>query len=97
MSPYEFVIMLVIAGVCGSVAESLTGYTRGGMLFSVGIGLLGGFLGESLAAEMGMPALMVIRIDDQGIDVAWTIIGAVVLVFALSFLRSLLGLKKSAA
>jgi uncharacterized membrane protein YeaQ/YmgE (transglycosylase-associated protein family) len=46
MSILEFLVLLVIAGVCGAVAQALTGVSRGGCLISIALGLIGALLGH---------------------------------------------------
>jgi uncharacterized membrane protein YeaQ/YmgE (transglycosylase-associated protein family) len=76
----SFVLTLLIAGLCGAVAQLLVGYTRGGCIASVLFGLVGALLGSWLAATLNLPSIISIF----GIDVVWTIIGAVLFVAVLS-------------
>ena len=36
----QFLILLIVAGICGSLAQALVGYSRGGCLVSVVIGFI---------------------------------------------------------
>jgi uncharacterized membrane protein YeaQ/YmgE (transglycosylase-associated protein family) len=76
----SFVLTLLIAGLCGAVAQLLVGYTRGGCIASVLFGLVGALLGSWLAATLNLPSIISIF----GIDVVWTIIGAALFVAVLS-------------
>lgn len=70
----SFVITLIIAGLCGALAQLLVGYTRGGCLASLLFGLVGALVGSWLASLLRMPAILPIA----GVDVVWTVIGAAV-------------------
>lgn len=87
MSILGFVILLIIAGICGALAEALIGFSPGGFLVSIGVGLVGAYLGMWLAGKLGFPSLLAISVDDQSIDVVWTIVGAILLLGLISLLR----------
>ena len=76
MSILEILILLIIAGVCGSVAQSLVGASRGGCLVSIVLGFIGAMLGTYLARELGLPELLNIQVGDKTFPVIWSIIGA---------------------
>lgn len=84
MSIGEFLVLLLIAGICGSVAQSLVGYSSGGCLASIVLGLIGALLGTWIARAVGIGELLAIQIGDQPFPVVWSIIGAVLFVAALS-------------
>src|SRR5262249_28385771 len=74
------VLTLLVAALCGAVAQLVVGYTRGGCLASILIGLVGALLGNWLAGALHMPNLLII----EGVDVAWTFVGSAILVAALA-------------
>ncbi len=82
----QFLILLIIAGVCGSVAQSLVGYSRGGCLASIVIGFIGALLGGWLAAKFGLPELLAISIGGSSFPIVWTIIGASLFVAVLALI-----------
>lgn len=84
----EFLILLVVAGICGSLAQAMVGYSHGGCLVSIALGFIGALLGTWLARLAGLPEFLTLRIGDQGFPVIWSIIGAALFVAVLAFLRS---------
>lgn len=86
MSLLELLLLLLIAGICGSVAQSLAGYTHGGCLVSIVLGFIGALLGLWLARMAGMPEMLPVRIGGQRFPVVWSIIGASLFVALLSWL-----------
>ena len=84
----ELLILLVVAGICGALAQSIVGYSRGGCLVSIVLGFIGALLGTWLARLVGLPDLFTIQFGNQGFPVIWSIIGAAIFVAVLSFLRS---------
>jgi uncharacterized membrane protein YeaQ/YmgE (transglycosylase-associated protein family) len=78
MTVVEFVVLLVIAGVCGSIAQAMVGFTRGGCLVSVALGFIGALVGPMIAGSLGLPELFTLQIGDQTFPIIWSIIGAIV-------------------
>ena len=87
MSLIGFLVLLLIAALCGAIAAALVGITAAGCLLSVGAGLVGAFVGQWIAAEVGAPSFLTVGVEGQGIDVVWTIIGAMVVLIPLTLLR----------
>lgn len=86
MTLLHFVLLLLIAGVCGSIAQALVGGTPGGCLVSIALGFIGALLGTWLAQLMGLPDLFVLDIGGQPFPVIWSIIGAALFAAVLSLL-----------
>jgi uncharacterized membrane protein YeaQ/YmgE (transglycosylase-associated protein family) len=86
MTLVELVILLFIAGLCGSIARALVGTTRGGCLVSIVLGFIGALLGSWLATQAGLPELLDIPIGNRSFPVVWSIIGASLFVAVLSLI-----------
>ena len=80
MTLLEFVVYLVIAGVCGAIARALAGGSAGGFIVSILLGFLGAFIGTWLARMFHLPALFVVAIGGHPFPIVWSIIGGMVLV-----------------
>jgi uncharacterized membrane protein YeaQ/YmgE (transglycosylase-associated protein family) len=76
MTVLEFLLLLVIAGICGSLAQALAGYSHGGCLVSIILGLIGALLGTWLARLLGLGEILAIRIGSESYPVVWSVIGA---------------------
>jgi uncharacterized membrane protein YeaQ/YmgE (transglycosylase-associated protein family) len=87
MTLIEFVLLLVIAGVCGSIAQAITGYSHDGCLVSIVLGLIGAMLGAWLARLLGLGEILAIQIGGHPFPIAWSIIGAALFVAVLRLLR----------
>ena len=81
----SLVVFLVIAGVCGAIAQGVVGYSHGGFFTSVLLGLIGAFLGPWVADSLGLPAYFKVAIGGESFPIVWSIIGAALLVAVLSF------------
>jgi uncharacterized membrane protein YeaQ/YmgE (transglycosylase-associated protein family) len=68
----EFLLLLLIAAICGGIGQSIAGYSMGGCLASIVVGLLGAFIGQWLANVLELPILL----ELMGIPVVWASIGS---------------------
>jgi len=80
MSLLEFIIYLVIAGVCGAIARAIAGGTGGGFVISVLLGFLGAFVGTWLARLIHLPVFVVIDVAGHPFPIVWSVIGGMLLV-----------------
>lgn len=80
MGLIEFLILLLIAGICGSIGQAIAGYTRGGCLVSVAVGFIGALLGSWISVQLGLPEYFNVNIGGSNFPVLWSIIGSVVFV-----------------
>ena len=87
MTLVDFLILAVVAAVCGMVGESLVGYSVGGCLTSAVIGYIGAFIGLWVARQFGLPELFTVTVSGTSIPIVWSIIGSALLVAALSIIR----------
>ena len=87
MTVFEFLILLLIAGVCGSLAQSLAGYSHGGCLVSIVLGFIGALLGTFLARKAGLPEILPIQVGDRTFPVIWSIIGAALFAALLALIK----------
>jgi uncharacterized membrane protein YeaQ/YmgE (transglycosylase-associated protein family) len=83
----DFLLLLLVAGICGSLAQALTGYSHGGCLVSIALGFIGAILGTWLARLMGLSEMMAVQIGGQSFPIVWSIIGAALFVAILHVLR----------
>ncbi|GIK60040.1 MAG: GlsB/YeaQ/YmgE family stress response membrane protein [Ignavibacteriota bacterium] len=82
----DILISLIIAGIAGSIARSLSGFSRGGCIISIVVGFIGAFIGTWLAREMQLPDPISITIRGTTYNLLWTIIGAVIFTAVLSLI-----------
>lgn len=73
-------LLLFIAGVCGSIGQSIAGYSRGGCLVSIVVGFIGAMLGSWLSVQLGMPELLNVNIGGEQFPIIWSILGSIVFV-----------------
>ena len=76
MTVVEFLLLLLVAGVCGSLAQSLVGYSHGGCMVSILLGFIGALLGTWLARLAALPELFAVQVAGQSFPIVWSIIGA---------------------
>lgn len=89
----ELLILLVIAGICGVIAEWVVGFSPGGFVVSIVVGLIGAYLGSWIASQIGLPAVISVSSllgatpGNLNFDIVWSILGAIVLLLIISLVR----------
>jgi uncharacterized membrane protein YeaQ/YmgE (transglycosylase-associated protein family) len=88
MSLLDFILLVVVAGICGGLAQSIAGYSHRGVLVSIALGFVGALLGSWLSRTLGLGEVLALHIGDRMFPIVWSIVGATLLVAALHLLRS---------
>ncbi len=83
----DVIFLLLVAGICGSLAEAITGYSHGGCLVSIALGFIGAILGSWLARLMGLSEILPVQFGGQSFPIVWSIIGAALFLAVLHVLR----------
>ncbi|MEZ6071302.1 MAG: hypothetical protein R3C10_13785 [Pirellulales bacterium] len=78
MTIVELLLLLLIAGLCGTMSQMLSGYSHGGCLVAIVLGFVGTLLGSYLARLTGLPDLFTIDVGARTFPVVWSIVGGVV-------------------
>ena len=87
MTLIGFLILLLVAAICGGIGQSLAGYNLGGCLVSIIVGFIGAYIGLWLAAKMGLPRLFEVSVDGKPFPVLWAIIGSALFTLLMALLR----------
>ena len=85
MTLLELLGMLIVAGICGGLAQSLVGYSHRGCLTSIVLGFVGAMLGSWLARKLDLPEMLTLKFGDTTYPVVWSVIGATLFVALLAF------------
>lgn len=87
MSVVSFLLLLIIAAICGILGQAIVGRGRGGIIVSILLGFIGALIGTWLARNMGLPELLPVNVGGQSFPVLWSIIGAALFVAILSLFQ----------
>ena len=82
----QFLVLLLIAGVCGALGQAIGGYTHGGCLVSIALGFIGALLGRWLAGALNLPELFALNVAGMHFPVIWSIIGAALFVALINLI-----------
>ena len=85
MSVTSFLVLLLVAGICGSIGRAIAGYSHGGCLVSIALGFIGALVGVWLAGVLHLPNLFVVDIGREHFPIIWSIIGSALFVAVISF------------
>jgi len=87
MTLLDFLLLLLVAGLCGGVARRIVGDSHRGWLTSIGLGFVGALLGSWLAKALGLEEVLALRIGSRTFPIVWSILGAALFVAVLHLLR----------
>ena len=86
MTIVEFLVLLLIAALCGMIGQALAGYSVGGFVISAIVGFVGALVGLWLARLLGLPEVLTIQVGGKAFPVLWSIIGSAILAVIASIL-----------
>ncbi len=86
MTLIDLLILLVVAGLCGSLGQAISGYSRGGCLVSIALGFIGALIGLWLARVLALPELFAVNIGGTKFPIIWAIIGSALFVAVINFI-----------
>ncbi len=86
MSLVDFLILLIVAGVCGMIGQAISGYSRGGCLVAIALGFIGSLIGVWLKRTLALPELLMLNIGNSQFPVVWSVLGAALFVAVIGFL-----------
>lgn len=87
MTLIGFLVLLLIAAICGSIGQSLAGYDLGGCFVSIIVGFIGAYLGMWLAGKFGLPELFTINVEGKPFPIVWAVIGSALFTLIIALLR----------
>ncbi|HKZ79401.1 MAG TPA: GlsB/YeaQ/YmgE family stress response membrane protein [Pyrinomonadaceae bacterium] len=86
MTLLDILLLLLVAGICGSLGQAISGYSRGGCLVSIALGFVGAVFGMWLARKMGLPELFSVQIGTTSFPIIWSIIGSALFVAVITLI-----------
>ncbi|MEJ7713099.1 MAG: hypothetical protein WKF84_25460 [Pyrinomonadaceae bacterium] len=86
MTLVDWLILLVIAGICGALGQAISGFSRGGCLVSIALGFIGSLIGLWLARALALPELFSVRIGTQQFPIVWSVVGSALFVAVISLI-----------
>jgi uncharacterized membrane protein YeaQ/YmgE (transglycosylase-associated protein family) len=91
VDPIQLLILLALVGICGAIAEWIVGFNPGGLMITIIVGVigayLGGWFGSLLAFELPLFSLFTVEVGTTRFNLLWAVIGSIVLLLLLHFLR----------
>ena len=82
MTVLGFLVLLVVAAVCGSAGAGLAGYSTRGCFTNIVLGLVGALIGTWLSRELGIRDFLYF----QRIPIFWSIVGSALFVVVIGSL-----------
>jgi len=86
MNLFDLILLLIVAGICGSLGRAITGYSHGGCLVSIALGFIGALIGMWVARAMNLPELFAVNIGGTHFPIIWSIIGSALFVAVIALI-----------
>lgn len=86
MTLTSFLILLLVAGICGSIGRAIVGYSHGGCLVSIALGFIGAIVGVWIAGALHLPELFAVSIGGEHFPIVWSIIGSALFVAVINLI-----------
>jgi uncharacterized membrane protein YeaQ/YmgE (transglycosylase-associated protein family) len=86
MTLAQLIVLLIVAGVCGSIGSGLAGHRHVGCLGSIALGFIGAWLGRWLSYALHLPEIFTLNVGRDHFPVIWSIVGATLFVAVIYFL-----------
>jgi uncharacterized membrane protein YeaQ/YmgE (transglycosylase-associated protein family) len=86
MTLLSFLLLLLVAGICGAIGQAIVGYSRGGFLAAIAIGFVGALVGVWVASALGLPEWFAVEIGGKSFPIIWSILGSALFVALLSLI-----------
>ena len=87
MTLTEFIVLLIIAAICGSIGQALAGYDLGGCLVSIVVGFIGAYIGMWLAGKFDLPEIFAVKVGGKVFPIVWSVVGSAILTFIVALIR----------
>lgn len=86
----EILLLLLIAAICGSLGQILVGYSTGGLLASIFVGIIGAYIGLWVAREFNLPVFFALNLGGQSFPIVWSIIGSALFAAILGLINRII-------
>ncbi len=86
MSVIQFLLLVLVAAICGAIGQSLAGYSLGGWLVSAVVGFVGALLGLWIARELHLPEVLTVQVGGEAFPILWSIVGSILLALVVGLL-----------
>ena len=89
MDLLQLLTLLVIAGICGAIAQWIVAFSPGSLMVSIIVGVIGAYLGTALANLLRIPNLLPpLIIGNLPFNLLWALLGSIALLYGLKLLRN---------
>ncbi len=86
-SVWNIILLVLVAGLVGAIAQAVAHHRRGGCLASIGIGFIGAVLGFWIAGLLHLPNLFVINVGGVAFPIVYALLGGLLLLLILRLFR----------
>jgi uncharacterized membrane protein YeaQ/YmgE (transglycosylase-associated protein family) len=82
----SFLLLILIAGICGAIGQAIAGSWRRGLLASIALGFIGALIGIWIAGALNLREYFAVNIAGKSFPIIWSILGAALFVALLNLI-----------
>jgi uncharacterized membrane protein YeaQ/YmgE (transglycosylase-associated protein family) len=86
MQSDDFVMIALVAVVCGTLAQITSAYSKGGWIVNLGVAFAGALTGVFLSRLLNAPSIYDVRFREVDFPIIYSIVGAALMLAAINFL-----------
>jgi uncharacterized membrane protein YeaQ/YmgE (transglycosylase-associated protein family) len=83
----QLLILLIIAGLCGAIAEWIVGFSPGDLLVTIINGVVGAYVGSWVGSLIPIDLPLRVAVGTISFNLIWAVLGSIVLLLLLRTLR----------
>lgn len=91
MDLLQLLILLIIAGLCGAIAEWIVGFSPGDLLVTIINGVVGAYvgswIGSLIGSLIGIELPLRVAVGTISFNLIWAVLGSILLLLLLRTLR----------
>lgn len=80
-----FILLLIVAAVCGSIGAVIAGQKSRGCLYNIVVGFIGALVGFWISRALGVHDFLTYRYGSIEFPVLWSIVGSAIFVALIAF------------
>jgi uncharacterized membrane protein YeaQ/YmgE (transglycosylase-associated protein family) len=86
MTLADFLLITLVAIVCGTISQVTSSYSRGGWIVNWGVGFIGALAGVAVSRSLDAPIIYDIKYRMVDFPIIYSIIGSALSLAAIGFL-----------
>ena len=85
----EFLLLIIVAGICGAIGQAIAGHERVGCLISILSGFIGAYTGTWIYERFELPEIHNVLVAGISFPIVWSIVFSILFVIMVAVFSTL--------